>query len=174
MTNKFDEILQREQYEADLKNELALRERALAKARAEDTENAYYEIDAGVDPADWLDELGSSDWPRPNAGYGSSFTTWDDLVSYWNHGIDLTGEEIERLGTSDELTDKVLRLAQDRGLITYEPAANGFVCSHQFYLSETDDRLEKKWTYVGGGQGSVFLTLLNEIEELSTEQRLTN
>ena len=167
-------LQQQDHYQSQLRIELALKEIALVKDRAADTENIYYEIDAGVDPANWLDELDRSDWPRPNAGYGSSFTTWDDLVSYWDHGMHLTAEEIERLGTSDELTDRVLRLAQDRGLIAYEPAANGFVCSHQFYLSEIDDRLEKKWTYVGGGQGSVFLTLLKEIDELSTEQPLTN
>ncbi len=60
-------------------------------------------------------------WPRPEAGYGSSFTTVSDLYGWW---------DIFRNKKEGELfVDWLI----DKDLIQYESSVSGFVMNYRLY-----------------------------------------
>ena len=82
-----------------------------------------YDVDGAVDLSlydDWPG--GSNPFPRPDVGYGSSFTTEDDLTEWFN----------EWFGTIEE-TGLFINYLVDKGLVQYEQSVSGFVVTYRLY-----------------------------------------
>ncbi len=96
----------------------------------QDEVNCIYSVDGDVDPSEWSshEDPDPDAWPRPNAGYGSSFTTWDDLVAYWFAAM---GDAAD-----DQLACQLCKEFQKRELVKFEPEIQAFVCSYKLYGSE--------------------------------------
>ncbi len=96
----------------------------------QDNVNCIYSVDGDVDPSEWSshEDPDPDAWPRPNAGYGSSFTTWDDLVAYWFAAM---GDAAD-----DQLACQLCKEFQKRELVKFEPEIQAFVCSYKLYGSE--------------------------------------
>lgn len=86
-----------------------------------------YAVDGDVDLSLYDDYPGGSNpFPRPEVGYGSSFTTRDDLVELFNEWFETTAE-----------TGMFVSYLIDQGLIQYEQSISGFVVTYRLY-DETD------------------------------------
>ena len=73
-------------------------------------------------PALATDEQIVDDWPRPDAGYASSFTTRNELNSYWR-------ECFESIKEAELFTNWLI----NKNLVQYESSVSGFVMNYKFY-----------------------------------------
>ena len=88
-----------------------------------DYKPTIYPVDGNV-----TDDWTIDNWPRPEAGYKSSFTTLDDLHELWGESF---GSNKEAKLFTNWLINK--------NLVQYESSVSGFVMNYKLY---TDDWLE--------------------------------
>ena len=86
-----------------------------------DNRPTIYPVDGTV-TKDWTID----DWPRPRVGYGSSFTTIDDLNSYWS----------ECFGSNKE-AELFTNWLINKNLVQYESSVSGYVMNYKLYTNAT-------------------------------------
>jgi hypothetical protein len=86
-----------------------------------DDRPTIYPVDGTV-TKDWTID----DWPRPEAGYGSSFTTINDLNEWWG---EFFGSSKEAKLFSNWLINK--------SLVQYESSVSGFVMNYRLYADDS-------------------------------------
>ena len=87
---------------------------------ATDYKPTIYAVDGNVE-GDWTID----NWPRPEAGYASSFTTINDLNSYWR-------ECFGSIKEAELFTNWLI----NKNLVQYESSVSGFVMNYKFYAND--------------------------------------